>query len=782
MRFPPSHRIPPHPAFLLAALLGAALSAASGCAARGEAERAHSGRDGPAPSRAASPRVERLLAEMTLEEKVGQMTQLTIDAVSRKGGALGEEHALDPAKLEDAVVRRGVGSILNVGASAFSLDKWHGTIAAIQDLATKKTRLEIPVIYGIDAIHGANYTLGATIFPQPVALAATWDPDLAEEVGRITALEVRASGIPWNFYPVCDIGRQPLWPRLWETFGEDVYLSCRMVSRYVRGLQGSGGDALRRGIGPESAAACLKHYAGYSLPLSGKDRTPAWIDERSLRQYVLPTFETGVRAGALTVMVNSGEVNGTPGHANRQLLTEVLKGEWGFEGFVVSDWEDVKRLHTRDRVAATPKEAVRLAVMAGVDMSMVPYDYSFYDLLLELAREGAVPIARIDDAVRRILSVKEALGLFDDPYPRKDLAARFASKESAEANLRAAREAITLLKNEGAVLPLRKGARLLVAGPTANLLSALNGGWTITWQGDREDLYPKDKPTILRALETANGAERVAHVPGCGFDRPLGPGEGIAAAVEAAREADAIVLCLGEKPYCETPGNIDDLTLDAPQLDLAEALAATGKPVVLVLVEGRPRVIRRVADKIPAIVLAYLPGMEGGRAIADVLFGEVNPSGRLPYSYPRAPNAIVPYDHKPIEAAEGNRYHPEFPFGHGLSYTTFEYGDLQAVAESAPGAGTKRVLVSVRVKNAGPRAGKEVVQLYVTDVYGSISRPVRELRGTAKVELAPGESKVVRFELGRDAFSFVGRENRWTYEPGLVRISAGGLTRELELE
>ncbi|MGQ9589957.1 MAG: glycoside hydrolase family 3 N-terminal domain-containing protein [Planctomycetota bacterium] len=751
----------------LAALLGAALSAASGCAAR---------------SRAASPRVERLLAEMTLEEKVGQMTQLTIDAVSQRPGALGGEHALDPAKLEEAVVRRGVGSILNVSASAFSLEHWHETIAAIQDLATKKTRLKIPVIYGIDAIHGANYTLGATIFPQPIALGATWDPDLAEEVGRITALEVRASGIPWNFYPVCDIGRQPLWPRLWETFGEDVYLARRMVSRYVRGLQGLEGDALRGGIGAERAAACLKHYAGYSLPLSGKDRTPAWIDERSMRQYVLPTFETGVRAGALTVMVNSGEVNGIPGHANEHLLTEILKGEWGFEGFVVSDWEDVKRLHTRDRVAATPKEAVRLAVMAGVDMSMVPYDTSFYDHLLELAKEGAVPMERIDDAVRRILRVKEALGLFDDPYPRKDLAARFASAESAEANLRVAREAITLLKNEKGFLPLRKGTRILVAGPAANLLSVLNGGWTITWQGDREDLYPKDKPTILRALEAANGEENVAYVPGCGFDRALGPEDGIAAALEAARDADAIVLSLGEKPYCETPGNIDDLTLDAPQLDLAEALAGTGKPVVLVLVEGRPRVIRRAADKIPAIVLAYLPGMEGGRAIADVLFGDVNPSGRLPFSYPRAPNAIVPYDHKPLEAADGNRYDPEFPFGHGLSYTAFEYGELEAVAESAGDSGTERVLVSVRVKNAGLRTGKEVVQLYVTDVYGSVSRPARELRGITKVELAPGESKVVRFELERDDFSFVGRENRWIFEPGLVRISVGGLARELELD
>ncbi len=710
--------------------------------------------------------IDALLAKMTLEEKVGQMTQVTIDVVSRGG----DVHALDPAKLKNAVVAHGVGSILNVGASAYALAHWHEVIAQIQDTATKGTRLGIPVLYGIDAIHGANYTLGATIFPQPIALAATWDTALAERIGAVTALEVRAAGIPWNFYPVLDIGRLPLWSRLWEGFGEDVVVCTAMGAAYLRGHQGE--DMARE----DKAAACLKHYAGYGFPLSGKDRTPAWIDERMMREYFLPPFEAGVRAGALTVMVNSSEVNGIPGHANRHLLTEVLKGEWGFRGFVVSDWADIGRLHTRDRVADSPKEAVRLAVMAGVDMSMVPYDFAFYDLLLGLAREGAVPAARIDDAVRRILRVKKAVGLFENPYPVKSVAARFASAESSALNLQAAREALTLLKNEKNTLPLAKGKKILVTGPTANLLSVLNGGWTITWQGDNEKLYPKDKLTILEAIQAANGNDNVLYAPGATFDAPAD----IARAAEQAAGVDAIVLCLGEKAYCETPGNIDDLTLPEAQLALAEALLATGKPVVLVLAEGRPRVIRRIVDRIPAIVLAYLPGMEGGRAVADVLFGDANPCGRLPYSYPRHVNAFTPYDHKPLEAAEGNRYAPEFPFGHGLSYTTFQYRDLTLGAARMRKDAT--LDVAVTVKNTGARAGKDAVILYVTDVYGQVSRPVRQVKKFAKVALAPGAEQVVKFTLSADDLSFIGLENTRIVEPGLFRVAVGKLEKEFTVQ
>jgi beta-glucosidase len=742
----------------------------------------------------ASERVERLLSAMTLEEKVGQMTQLSIEAVSTIDGAGPEaHHALDPDRLRETVVRRHVGSLLNVAPSAYTLAHWHEVITQIQDLAIKETRLGIPVLYGIDAVHGANYSLGATLFPQPIALAATWNPELAERIGRVTALEMRASGIPWNFFPVCDIGRQPAWPRLWETFGEDVHLASSMVARYIAGLQYPADDPLASGIGREQAAACLKHFAGYSLPLSGKDRTPAWIGERMLRQTVLPSFEAGVRAGALTVMANSGEVNGIPGHANAWLLTDVLKGEWGFRGFVVSDWEDIKRLHTRDRVAETPKEAVRLAVMAGVDMSMVPDDYSFPELLIELVRDGSVPEARIDDAVRRILHVKEELGLFDDPYPHPDLAARFASSEAQALNLQAAREAITLLKNDGDVLPLDRHKRLLVTGPAANLRSVLNGGWTITWQGDQEALYPTDQPTILGALTAAVGADQVLHVEGAGFHAPLAPEQGIEAAVAAARTVDAVVLCLGEPPYTETAGNIDDLTLDAAQLDLAEALSAavagTGKPLILVLVEGRPRVIRRIADAIPAIVMAYLPGMRGGQAITDVLLGEANPSGRLPFSYPRGPNAVVPYDHKPVEEVLGNRYDPEFPFGHGLSYTRFDYAGLKVKPESTPASDNDATAVaanwidvSVRLKNAGTRAGQEAVAVYVTDLYGSVSRPVRELKAVQKVSLDAGEEMLVRLRIHRDDLRFVGLDNRWVFEPGRFRLTVGGLQRDINLK
>lgn len=705
-------------------------------------------------------KIDALLKQMTIEEKVGQMTQVAIDVVTQRG-TVGRTHRIDPAKLEAAVSKYKVGSILNVNGEAYTVEHWQEIINAIQD-AVEKTRLRIPVIYGIDSVHGANYTLGATLFPQEVAMAATWNPALAERAGAITAFQTRASGIPWNFSPVLDIGRQPLWPRLWETYGEDVFLAGEIAGAYLRGLQGSDVGA------PDKVAACLKHYAGYSLPMNGRDRTPAWIDERMLRQYVLPLFEAGVKAGVPSVMVNSGEISGIPGHANYRLLTEILKKEWGFQGLVVSDWEDIKRLHTRDRVAETPREAVRMAVMAGVDMSMVPTDYSFFDLLLECVKDGSVPMARIDDAVRRILRVKHRTRLFERPRPDAAMKARFASPEFRQANLDAAREAITLLKNDKGLLPLAKDRRVLVTGPTANMLSVLNGGWTITWQGDREDLYPKDKPTILRAVESAAGKQNVTYVPGASFDKEID----IAAAVRAAAASDVVIACLGEKAYCETPGNIDDLTLDEAQLRLVEALAKTGKPVVTVLAEGRPRVIRRIVPLSGAIVMAYLPGEEGGQAVADVLFGAVNPSGKLPFTYPNAPNGFTTYDYKPLENTSDNKSAPQFEFGHGLSYTTFAYSDLKI-----GGA----VTISVTVKNTGTRAGKEVVQLYVSDLYRSVSPPNRELKGFRKVDLKPGQAQTLSFTLTRADLSFVGLNNKWTFEPGQFRAKIANLAGEFTL-
>jgi beta-glucosidase len=715
-------------------------------------------------------RVEKILQQMTLEEKVGQMTQVTIDVVSAGDDGRREPHAIDLAKLRKAVVDHRVGSIINVGPQGHTLKHWQEVIRQIQDVATKETRLKIPVLYGIDAIHGATYTLGSTLFPQAISAACTWDTEAMERVGEVTALEIRASGIPWNFYPVMDIGRNPVWPRFWETYGEDVYLGSRMGEAYVKGHQGKSiGD-------PTKAAACLKHYAGYSYPLNGQDRTPAWIDERMMREYFLPGFEAAVRAGVPSVMVNSGEINGIPGHANYHLLTEVLKGEWEFKGFVVSDWEDIKRLHTRDRVAASPKEAVRMAVMAGNDMSMVPFDFSFYELLIECVNEGLVPVSRIDDAVRRILTVKVDLGLFERPYADPALEAKFASPASKALNLRAARECLTLLKNDGNLLPLAKGKKVLVTGPTADRLSVLNSGWTITWQGNNEALYPKDAPTILGALKAAGGEQNVTYLPGSTFDSLLD----VKATVAAAKKADVVVLCLGEPAYCETPGNIGNLTLDEAQLDLADAVASAGKPVVLVLAEGRPRCVSRIADRMRAVLFAGLPGMEGGTAVADVLYGVVNPSGKLSFSYPRHPNLVVPYDHKPLEQFDTNRYDPQWPFGHGLSYTTFACSDLKVGQGTINVRGTLEV--SVTVKNTGQREGTEVVQLYLTDQYGSVSRPVRQLRRFDRVTLQPGESRTVSWTLAASDLSFIGLENRRIIEPGAFTVSVSNLTKGFVLE
>ncbi len=714
-------------------------------------------------------KVEALLQQMTVEEKVGQMTQVTIDVVSAGKDGRQEPHTLDPAKLEKAVLSYHVGSILNVGPKGYSIDHWENVITQIQDVATKKSRLKIPVLYGIDAVHGANYTDGATLFPQGISMAATWNPEVARRAGEITSHEVKASRIPWNFYPVLDLGRQPLWPRLWETFGEDVLVSTVMGKAYIEGAQGKDMSA------PDKLAVCLKHYVGYSFPLSGKDRTPAWISERMMREYFLPPFEAAVKAGSMTVMVNSAEVNGIPGHANYHLLTEVLKDEWGFQGFVVSDWADIERLNGRDKVAATPKEAVKLAVMAGVDMSMVPLDFSFYDHLVALVKEGSVPMERIDDAVRRILRVKFMVGLFEKPYGEPSLSKAFASEEHTAANRAAAQESIILLKNDDHVLPLDPSAKVLVTGPTANMLSVLNGGWTITWQGNEESLYPQESFTILEAIQERAGSANVTYKAVDSFtDAP-----DYDAIVEAAKDQDVLVVCLGEPAYCETPGNINDLTLDESQLVLAEKLAQTGKPVVLVLAEGRPRIIRRIVDAVDGIVLGFLPGMEGGHAIADVLYGDVNPSGKLPVTYPRYPNAIVPYDCKVSEVVDGNVYDPEFPFGFGLSYATFEYSNL--VVTSPVYGMDEPIVIHVDVKNTGDRAGKEVVQLYVSDLYRSVTPPVRQLEGFSKVDLQPGETRTVTFTLSAPDLSFIGLDNTRIVEPGMFAVTVDSLRQQFEL-
>ena len=708
-------------------------------------------------------RVKDLLAQMTLEEKVGQMTQVDFSVISAVNGQ-DAENPIDQAKLDDAILNHHVGSILNTPTTpnnkAQPIEKWRKITQTIRETAAK-SRLKIPVIYGIDAIHGATYTQNAVLFPQAISMAATFNTELSFKEGEVAAREVKASGLDWSFSPVMDIGRQPLWPRFWETYGEDVHLSSAMGVAYIKGHQGDDMAAA------DKAPTCLKHYVGYSYPLNGKDRSQAWIGERALREWFLPGFQAGVLAGSPAVMINSSEVDGIPGHANYHYVTEILRGEMGFKGFTVSDWEDIIRLHTRDKLAASPREAVKLAVMAGVDMSMVPFNFSFYELLLDLAKSGEVPISRIDEAVSRILRVKMQSGLFERSEPALAVDGHFVTEDAVKLNQQAAREAIVLAKNDQAMLPLRKDVSILVTGPTANLLSVMNGGWTITWQGDAEELYPKDKPTLLQALRTKTSG-KVTFVGGQRFSDEIN----IEQAVTEARNHDVVILALGEKPYCETPGNIDSLALDPVQMQLARAIFEIGKPVILVTFGGRPRIITEIADKARAVVLGFLPGMEGGAAMADILFGDVNPSGKLPLTYPRAVNDILPYDHKPIEAYEGNQYRPLYPFGHGLSYTTFQTSGL-ALDKTQIRQGDS-IDVSVSVKNTGPRAGKETVMVYVHDVAASVSRPVKQLKAFQKVDLKPGEQQRLQFTLTPEDLSFIGLEMKRVIEPGEFEVMVGG--------
>jgi len=720
------------------------------------------------PAAASAAAVEKLLGQMTLKEKIGQMTQLEIGMVT---DGMDQSIRINSEKLHKAVAEYGVGSILNVHDEALSAEKWHEIIRAIQAEA-KKSRLQIPVLYGIDTIHGPNYIVGGTLFPQPLAMAATWNPELMLRGSQIAAAETRKAGIPWTFSPVLDAGRQPLWARLWETFGEDTYLATVMGVATVRGYEGSDLSS------PVSVSASLKHYVGYSYPTTGGDRTPALIPENTLREYFLPTFAAAVKAGAHTVMVNSGEVNGIPGHANGYLLKDVLRGQLGLQGFVVSDWMDIKKLVGVHHVAANEKEATRVAVLAGIDMSMVPSDYSFSDLLLQLAQEGKVPTSRIDEAVRRILTVKYQMGLFDDPLRGMDSKTAIGSPESRQASLEAARESITLLKNDNHTLPLAKTAHILVTGPDADSLIPLNNGWSYTWQGDRASAYPKDHATILKAIQEKIGAANVTYVPGTTYNKEVD----IAKAAEAASKADAVVICLGEWAYAETPGNIPDLTLPDAQLFLALKIMETKKPVVLVLTEGRPRVISRIAEPAKAIVMAYNPGNEGGQALADILFGDVNPSGKLPITYPRSPDRLFTYDHKTFEGENGGENKamaaPQFEFGSGLSYTTFSYSDLRVAPATA--SGNQNVRVDVALKNTGGRAGKEVVQLYLNEHFASVTLPLKRLKRFAKVSLQPGESSQLTFELTRDDLSFIGADNKSIVEPGVFDVRIGGLQQTFE--
>lgn len=709
-------------------------------------------------------KVKHLLSQMTLEEKVGQMTQIdfTVIGIPKEQNA-GDQ--IDPVKLENALLKHHVGSILNTPFTpdnkAQSIETWRKMMRTVQDAAAR-TRLKIPVVYGIDAIHGATYTQNSVLFPQAINMAATFNSELAFKEGEITAREVRASGLQWNFSTVMDIGRQPLWPRLWETFGEDVHLATEMGTSYIKGHQGDDFSAA------DKLPTCLKHYVGYSYPLNGKDRTPVWIGERMLREYFLPTFEAGVKAGSPAVMVNSTEVDGIPGHANHHYLTTILRGELGFKGITVSDWADIERLYSRDKMAASPKEAVKIAVLAGIDISMVPFDFSFYDLLIELVKSGEVPMSRIDEAVSRILTFKYRAGLFE-PKPLLAIKDNFATAEAIATNRQAARESIVLAKNDHNILPLKKDANILVTGPTANLLSVMNGGWTITWQGAAEELYPQEKLTVLEAVqEKAKG--KVTYVGGGSFDSPID----IQKVVDEAKNHDVILLSLGEQPYAETPGNIETLNLDQAQVDLANAAIASGKPVILLTLGGRPRIITSIAERASGVILGFLPGIEGGEAIADILYGDYNPNAKLPITYPRNTNGITPYDYKPIESFEQNSYSPLYPFGHGLSYSTFATSGLKVEKNNVKMG--ENIVVSVNVKNTGALKGKETVLVYLNDVAASVSRPNKQLKAFKKVELAPGQSENLSFILTPHDLSFIGVDLKRIVEPGDFKVMVGNET------
>jgi beta-glucosidase len=709
-----------------------------------------------------------LLKQMTIEEKVGQMTQVTF-AVIAKGGWGDTEGNIDPAALKKAIADYHVGSVLNVNAHGFTVDKWNEIITQIQDEA-KNTRLKIPIVYGLDGMHGQTYTLNSTLFPQNIAMAATRNPEYVKAAAKVTGNELRASGIRWNFAPVLDIGRQPLWSRFPETYGEDVYIAKTMGGLAVKTYEE---DGLKN---PTAVASCLKHYIGYSGPRNGKDRTPAYIPEIELREYYLPSFREAVKSGASTVMINSGEINGEPVHASKYLLTDLLRKELGFQGVVVSDWEDIKRLHDRHNVAATPREAVVMAVNAGIDMSMVPTDFSFYDLLLEAVKLKEVPISRIDEAVRRILTLKYKLGLFDNPYPEATAKANFGKPEYQQLALDAAHEAMTLLKNKNNILPLSKSMKVLVAGPSAQSLTALNGCWSYTWQGNNEQWYPADSKTILQAIKDKVGEKNLITTSVKGFNNAAN--YDVSALKRASANADVIILCIGEDAYAESPGNIRDLALPDEQAELVKAAAMTGKPVILVLTEGRPRFITNIEPVASGILMAYWSGKKSAEAITDVLFGDYNPDGILPFSYPKSMGEFVMYDRKPTEEVRevfndnaGGGYDPLFPFGFGLSYTTFEYSDLQVSSTTLKG--DAKLNITVTVKNTGSRAGKHAVELYTRDLYASITPSMKRLRAFQKISLNAGEGKQVTFTIDKNDLAFVNAQLKTITEAGEFEVMIG---------
>jgi beta-glucosidase len=717
-------------------------------------------------------KINALVKQMTLEEKVGQMAQVSVESL---GKIEGDNFIFDEAKLKDAVQNYKIGSILNSPGEPLTAAKWNAVVEQIQN-AAKQTKLKIPVLYGLDDNHGCNYVLDATLFPQQIGQSATWNRQLIFNAGVITAYESRAASVPWTFSPVLDLGTNPQWPRIWEDYGEDPYLDATLGVEFIKGVQNPLGSK-------DKLAVSIKHYMDYSDPKSGHDRTDSWIPEYYLREYHLPAFAAAVKAGARTVMVNSALINGIPTHINKHLLTDVMKGELGFTGFIVTDWQDIENVYRRDHITNSIKEATKLAINAGIDMSMIPYNYKeFCTDLIALVKEGKVPMSRIDDAVTRILRVKEELNLFTTPMTYLKDYPKFASREFQKASYNTAAESITLLKNENNILPISKTAKILVTGPNANSMRCLNGGWSYTWQGEKTDTYAKEYNTILEAVTNKFGKDNVKYVQGVSYNEAWGKFNedsllDVDAAVKAAADVDYILLCIGENSYTETPGNINDMNLSPNQITLANAVIKTGKPVILILNEGRPRVINDIVPGVKSILDVYLPGNFGADALTDILTGDVNPSGKLPITYPRYPNSLVGYIHKPSEGEgnpQGGEFGPQFHFGFGLSYTTFAYSDLK-INKNTFGP-DENATINVTVKNTGSKEGKEVVQLYVSDLVASITPDVKRLRGFEKVDLKSGESKTITFTLPLKDLAFVNNDNKKILEAGDFKIQIENLT------
>lgn len=723
-------------------------------------------------------KAENLLRRMTLEEKAGQMAQITLDALT-----FGENQYVsdEPVKLNPEILRTAIhnwkiGSVLNTANNrARTTEVWYQLISEIQKEASK-TRLKIPVLYGIDAIHGVTYTAGATFFPQQIGMAASFNPELVRRAAEITAYETRASNIPWNFSPVLDMGIDARNARLWETFGEDPYLTSVMGEAMVIGYEGSGAQRLDK----FHVATSLKHFIGYGYSFSGKDRTPAYIPENLLREIHLPGFQKAIEAGAESVMINSGITNGIPVHADKYIITDLLKNELNFKGVVVTDWADIENLHNRDKVAESHKEAVKMAINAGIDMSMIPYNLDFVKYVIELVNEGEIPIERIDDAVFRILRMKFRLGLFEKSVFELNEYPLFGSATFINDARKLTQESITLLENKNDILPLNKNVKVLVAGPNANSMRTLNGGWSYSWQGEKVEEFAAEYLTVLEAIEQKIGKENVIFEPGVVYNMDGNYYEELQpdyeSAVNKAAMVDYILLVLGENSYTEKPGDLDDLVLSANQQQLALKLAETGKPVILILNEGRPRLINGFVDEMQAVIQTYLPGNYGGEAVADVLFGDLNPSGKLPYSYPKFQNALINYNYKPSENQEkmvgaydyASNLVLQYEFGHGLSYTKFDYSDLEISTDQL--SANEEMKVRVKVRNSGNRHGKEVVMLFTRDHYASITPDVRRLRKFSKIDLAPGEQKTIEFIINADDLSFINARNQRVTEPGKFSV------------